>query len=107
MAKYMIRGTYSAEGIQGVMDKGGSARVEAIEKMVSGMGGSMEAFYFGFGADDVYVIIEAPSHEVMIATAGAVKSTGVLRDYETIVLLTPQQVDDAANLEVDYTPPGG
>jgi hypothetical protein len=26
--------------------------------------------------------------------------------YETVVLLTPAQIDDAANLNVDYSPPG-
>ena len=33
MAKYMIKASYSPEGIKGVMAKGGSARAEAIEKL--------------------------------------------------------------------------
>ena len=107
MTRYMIKGTYSPDGIQGVMKSGGTARVDAIDKMVAGLGGSMEAFYFALGEDDVYVIVDAPSIETMLAVAGAVKSTGVLRDYQTVVLVTPEQVDDAMNVEVDYTPPGG
>ena len=39
MAKYMIKASYSPEGIKGVMAKGGSARAEAIEKLASGVGG--------------------------------------------------------------------
>jgi uncharacterized protein with GYD domain len=49
MSKYMIKASYSAEGIKGVMAKGGTAREEAIKQLVSGVVGSMESFYFAFG----------------------------------------------------------
>ena len=107
MSKYMIKASYSPEGMKGVMAKGGTARVDAIEKLVGGVGGSMESFYFAFGNDDVYVIVDAPTPEAMAAVAGTVSSTGVLSDYQTVVLLTADQMDAAANLSVDYTPPGG
>jgi uncharacterized protein with GYD domain len=107
MAKYMIKASYAPAGMKGVMAKGGTARADAIGKLVAGVGGSVESFYFGFGADDVYVIVDAPSHEAMAAVAGTVTGTGVLSSYETVVLLTPAQMDAAAGLPVDYTPPGG
>ena len=43
MSKYLIKASYSPEGMKGVMAKGGSARVDAIEKLVSGVGASMES----------------------------------------------------------------
>ena len=46
MAKYLIKASYSPEGIKGVMAKGGSARAEAIEKLASGVGGSVECVDF-------------------------------------------------------------
>jgi uncharacterized protein with GYD domain len=107
MSKYLIKASYSPEGIKGVMAKGGTARVDAIEKLVAGVGGSMESFYFAFGGDDVFVVVDAPSPEAMAAVAGTVTSTGALSSYETVVLLTAEQVDAAAKLTVDYTPPGG
>jgi uncharacterized protein with GYD domain len=107
MSKYLIKASYSPEGIKGVMAKGGSARVDAIEKLVAGVGGSMESFYFAFGGDDVYVVVDAPSAEAMAAVAGTVTSTGSLSSYETVVLLTAEQIDAASNMAVDYTPPGG
>ena len=107
MSKYLIKASYSPEGIKGVMTKGGTARVDAIEKLVAGVGGSMESFYFAFGGDDVYVVVDAPSPEAMAAVAGTVTSTGALSSYETVVLLTAEQLDAAAKLSVDYTPPGG
>jgi uncharacterized protein with GYD domain len=107
MSKYLIKASYSPEGMKGVMARGGSARVDAIEKLVAGVGGSMESFHFAFGSDDVYIVVDAPSHEAMAAVAGTVTSTGVLSSYETVVLLTADQIDAAANLTVDYAPPGG
>jgi uncharacterized protein with GYD domain len=106
MSKYLIKASYSPEGMKGVMAKGGTARVDAIEKLVAGVGGSLESFYFAFGGDDAYIILDAPSHEAMAAVAGTVTSTGVLSSYETVVLLTADQLDAASKLSVSYTPPG-
>ena len=106
MAKYMIKASYSPDGIKGVMAKGGSARAEAIGKLATGVGGTVESVYFSFGTDDLFAIVDAPSHEAMAAIAGAVGQTGALSKYETVVLLTPAQIDDAANMTIDYTPPG-
>jgi uncharacterized protein with GYD domain len=107
MSKYMIKASYSTDGIKGVMAKGGTARKVAIEKLVTGVGGTMESLYFAFGGDDIYIVVDAPSHEVMAAVAGTVTSTGAVSDYQTTVLLTAEQLDAAADMSVDYRPPGG
>jgi uncharacterized protein with GYD domain len=88
------------------MSKGGSARAEAIEKLASGVGGTVDGVYFSFGSDDLYAIVEAPSHEAMAAIAGTVGQTGALSRYETVVLLTPAQLDEASRMNIDYSPPG-
>jgi uncharacterized protein with GYD domain len=106
MAKYMIKASYSPEGLKGVMAKGGSARAEAIEKLAAGVGGTVDGVYFSFGSEDLYAVVDAPNHEAMAAIAGTVGQTGALSRYETVVLLTPAQIDEAANMTVDYTPPG-
>ena len=106
MPKYLIKASYSTEGIKGVMAKGGNARVDAIKKLASGVGGSLESCYFAFGDDDLYAIVDAPSHEAMAAIAGTVTSTGALSSYQTIVLLTAEEIDAAAKQTIDYSPPG-
>jgi uncharacterized protein with GYD domain len=68
--------------------------------------GSVDGVYFSFGSDDLYAIVDAPGHEAMAAIAGTVGQTGALSKYETVVLLTPTQIDEAANRSVDYSPPG-
>jgi uncharacterized protein with GYD domain len=106
MSRYLIKASYSPEGIKGVLAKGGTARVDAIAKLAAGVGGSLESCYFAFGSHDVYAVVDAPSHEAMAAVAATVTSSGALSDYETVVLLTADQIDAASRLSVDYTPPG-
>ena len=106
MAKYLLKASYSVDGLKGVMKEGGTSRVKAVERALAGVGGSLESFYFAFGGDDVYVIVDVPSQAAAIAMAGAVSTTGAISRYETVVLLTPSEVDEAMNVPVDYAPPG-
>lgn len=106
MAKYLIKASYSADGVKGVMQAGGTSRVKAVERAVAGVGGSLESFYFAFGGDDVYVTVDVPDNTAAMAMAAAVGSTGAIESYETVVLLEPSEVDKAMNVTVDYAPPG-
>lgn len=106
MAKYLLKVSYSVEGMKGVMQAGGTSRVKAVEQAVSGVGGSLESFYFAFGGDDVYVIADVPSHAAAVAMAAAVSTSGAVSNYETVVLLSPSEIDEAMDLTVDYAPPG-
>jgi len=54
MAKYLCIVTYIAEGLKGLMAKGGTARVEAARRFVANASGSVDGFYFALGADDAY-----------------------------------------------------
>lgn len=106
MAKYLLKVSYSADGLRGVMKEGGTNRVRAVEKALSGVGGSLESFYFAFGQDDVYVIVDVPDHTSAMAMAATVGSSGAIDSYETVVLLSPSEVDKAMELTVDYAAPG-
>jgi len=106
VSKYMIKASYSTEGIKGLLSGGGSARQAAIEKLISGVGGSLESCYFAFGTDDIYIVADVPSQAAAVAIAGTVSASGAVSRYETVVLLTPAEVDEAQNIAVDYAPPG-
>jgi uncharacterized protein with GYD domain len=103
--KYLIEGSYSAQGAEGVRSNGGSARRDAVAEMVQGVGGQVESFYFAFGASDVYVTVDAPDNEAAAAVALAVNATDAIA-IKTVVLLTPEEVDAAAERSVAYRPPG-
>jgi uncharacterized protein with GYD domain len=105
MAKYLVVASYTADGIKGIMSKGGSARREAVAKMASGLGGKVESFYFGFGEGDAYVTVELPDNISAAAVGLAVSATG-LASTKTIVLLSPEEIDEAAKIQVGYKAPG-
>lgn len=105
MAKYFFHGSYSVEGIRGVRKEGGTARVEAVEALAASAGGSVESFYFGFGGDDFYIVVNLPDNIRAAAVSTAVAATGAAR-VQTVVLLTPEDVDAAAQTKIDYRAPG-
>ncbi len=106
MGKYLLKVSYTAEGIKGVMKDGGTGRVVSVEKALSGVGGSLESFYFAFGSDDVYVIADVPDNATAMAMAATIGSSGAISSYETVVLLSPAEVDTAMKTSVSYRAPG-
>jgi uncharacterized protein with GYD domain len=107
MAKYLVKASYSAEGIKGVLKEGGSGRAGAVDQLIQSVGGKVEAFYFAFGDNDVYVIADLPDNASAAAVAATASSAGGLSSYETTVLLTPAEIDEAVKKAVSYRPPGG
>jgi uncharacterized protein with GYD domain len=105
MPKYLTIVSYTAEGAKGLLKEGGSARRAAVEKLIESAGGRLEAFYFGFGENDVYSLMDLPDHASAAAVALAATGGGGAR-VKTIVLLTPEEVDQAAKKTVQYRPPG-
>ena len=106
MAKYLISASYSAEGVKGLLADGGTKRREVLENLINGMGGSMESFYYAFGSDDLYVILDLPDHATMTALSLAVAASGSISSVNTTVLITPEEVDEATQKPDNYTPPG-
>jgi uncharacterized protein with GYD domain len=106
MPKYLWQVSYTSEGIKGVLRDGGTGRRAAIQQLTEGFGGKLEAFYYAFGPDDVYVIADLPDQKTATAIGLAVNADGRAQ-VKTVVLLTPEEIDEAAKTSVDYRPPGG
>ena len=64
------------------------------------------SFHLGFGSTDAYVIAEVPDNVTAAAVALTVNASGAAQ-ARTVVLLTPEEVDEAAKKSVSYAPPGG
>jgi uncharacterized protein with GYD domain len=105
MPKYMFKATYTAEGARGIAKEGGTGRRDTIAKLADNSGGKMESFYFAFGQDDAFVTCDLPNNATAAAVALAVNSSGAAT-VTTIVLMTPEEVDEATRTTVDYRPPG-
>jgi uncharacterized protein with GYD domain len=106
MARYLWKVSYTADGVKGVLGEGGTSRRTTIGKLVEGLGGRVESFDFAFGAEDVYVIAELPDNVTAAAIGLTVAGAGAAT-IETVVLITPEEIDEAARKTVDYRPPGG
>ncbi len=105
MAKYLIRASYTPEGAKGVLKGGGSARRKAVEDLLAQVNGKLEAFYFAFGEDDAVIILDLPDEASVAAISLTVTASGGVRT-KTTVLMTPEQIDEAAKKQATYRAPG-
>jgi uncharacterized protein with GYD domain len=105
MPKYMFHGSYTTEGVKGLLKEGGSSRRETIAQLAKSLGGTLEAYYFAFGDDDFYVIVDAPDN-VTAAAASLVGAASGALNVKTTVLMTPEEVDEVAKKTINYRPPG-
>jgi len=102
----MISASYTAEGTKGLIKGGGgTARRAAVQQTMQALEGRIESFYYAFGDDDVYVIVDAPNNVSAAAVSLAVNATGAVRT-KTTVLLTPEEIDQAVKKSVGYRAPG-
>ena len=106
MAKYLIQASYTAEGAKGLLKEGGTKRRATVEAMARAVGGRLEAFYFAFGDRDAILIVDLPDNVAAAALASAVGMSGAVKSYETVALLTAEEMDRAGKMTVDYRPPG-
>lgn len=105
MAKYLFYGSYTQEGFQGLVNEGGSGRVEAARQALGSVGGELEAFYFAFGENDFYITVDLPDHVSTSAISFVGNLSGTF-NIKTVVLLTPEEVDEAVKKSVNFRPPG-
>ena len=105
MAKYLVKVSYTADGVKGLQKDKASGRRAAVAKLVESDGGKLEAFYFAFGADDVVSIVDLPNNAAAAAFSLAVNAAG-LANLSLTPLLTVEEMDAALGKSVSYRAPG-
>ena len=105
MAKYLVKANYTIEGSKGLLKDGGTTRRAVVDKLFKSLGGSLDAFYYAFGETDLYIIADFPDEASVAAASLFVASSGGATCNIT-VLLTPEQIDEAAKKSPTYSPPG-
>jgi uncharacterized protein with GYD domain len=105
MAKFLIQGTYTAEGAKGLMKEGGTGRKAAVQKAIEGLGGKLDSIYYTLGAADVIVICDMPDTLSGLALSLAVNASGAVR-ISTTPILSVEEVDTACKKTVSYRPAG-
>ena len=105
MPRYLWQISYTATGAKGLLSEGGTSRRNAITAMVESVGGHVEVCYYAFGTTDLFVIGDVPD-EVAAASLNLRTSAAGAARSQTVLLLTPEQLDEATRREVAYRPPG-
>jgi uncharacterized protein with GYD domain len=105
MPKYLMEASYTAEGARGLAKEGGSSRRKTVEETVKSLKGSVEAFYYAFGSSDVVLIVDLPDAVTAAAVSLAINQTGSVQ-LKSTVLMSPEEMDQAAKKAVSYRAPG-
>jgi uncharacterized protein with GYD domain len=94
MAKYLAKVSLNADGVRLLRKEKASGRRAAVTKFIEAAGGKVEAFYFAFGQDDVFLILELPENIVAAAVSLVNNSAGNVRATYT-PLMTVEEMDRA------------
>ena len=76
-----------------------------MEQVAESIGASLEAIYYAFGDDDVFLIVDAPDNVSAAAISLLVNASGVVK-VKTTMLMIAEEVDEATKKTVEYRPPG-
>ena len=105
MPKYLIQGSYTAEGLQGLKKDTAAGRRAVVQAAVKALGGKLESFHFSFGKEDVVLIVDLPDNVAAAAIATTASASGSVR-LRTTPLLTVEEADKALTVETKYRPAG-
>ena len=103
MPKYKFDVSYTNEGVNGLLQVGGSHREQAVRELLSSVGGELESFYYAFGGDDAYIIAELPDEVAAGAVSLRISAAGTAA-VKTTVLIEPATMDEIVKRGVDYSP---
>lgn len=105
MTKYLFHANYVGDGIKGLLSEGGSRRRDAAAQAAESVGGSLESFYFAFGKTDVVGVFDMPDNASAAALSLTISASGVV-NVRLKPLMTPEDLDAAAQKTPSYRPPG-
>jgi len=105
MGKYLFQGSYTEQGLKGLLKDGGSGRLKAVDEMFRGLGGKLEIYYWSYGSDDFFIVAELPDSKSAIGGSLLVNATGAVK-VRTTVLITAEELDQACQVTINYRPPG-
>ena len=105
MSKFLMQVSFTRDGIKGLTKDGGTKRRQAAEQFFKSAGGRLETLYFAFGDTDVFAIVDFPNNVSAAATSLAGNGAGQA-NVKAKVLITPEEMDEAAQKSQGLRPPG-
>ena len=104
MPRYLWQVSYTPEGLEGVLKDGCSKRRQVVQQLVESLGGRMELFAYALGNDDAIIVAQLPNN-MSAAAVSIVVNAGGGATIRASVLVTPEEVDQAAAKRAGYEPP--
>lgn len=101
MPKYLIQGSYTSEGLKGLVKDKATGRKAAVQAAMKSVKGKVESFYYAFGPDDVVLIVDAPDNIAIASISLRASSTGLV-NIRTTPLLTIDEVDQALEVAINF-----
>jgi uncharacterized protein with GYD domain len=108
MASYLMFGKYSAEGAKAVVEGGLTARKNAVEQFVTGLG-LKQVGWWGIVEPEWDFVIQVDgtySPEMLAAQGLLTHSSGAFERTQVLTLLETEQVDSARAALRGYQAPG-
>ena len=105
MARYITLARYTPEGAKAVLKESATAREAAIRRLFEASGGKLEAMYWMSGKYNVVTIGDISDDATGAVLQLAVQSAGFAGEFETIPLLSADDVDKARAKATYYKPP--
>ena len=105
MSKYLLKVKLTMNGLKGLLKEGGTARREVVDRSVQSLGGRLESMYWAFGDEYDYVTVDLPNNISAAAMGLVTSATGGVRT-SIVVLLSPDEIDEAVRQKVEYRGPG-
>ena len=107
MSFYLMRFSYTPEAWARLI-KQPEDRREVARAIVEKLGGKLHGFWYSFGQQDGFVLIEAPNNISAAAFSVGISAGGALRSAETTVLLTVEETIEMLGKAqgLPYRPPG-
>jgi uncharacterized protein with GYD domain len=90
--KYMLKATYTAQGMRALKEQGATRRLAALRRALEPQGITIEAMYFTL-AEDSFLIVEAPDLVTVLGLVLSRSGSGDVRS-ETVPLLTAEEMDE-------------
>jgi uncharacterized protein with GYD domain len=108
MGLYLYRFGYTPEAWAALVEKPEDRRTTLAARIFGTFGGQLEGFWYSFGEQDGYALVNLPDTVSAAAASAAVAATGSFRLLETTVLITAEEMIEALGRaqEFAYRKPG-
>lgn len=104
MPRIMLKGRYTAQGLQGAVDEGFCSREQYIRQVAELMDSKVEAIYWSFDDEHFYIVTEVPNLTVAAARTIATNLTGATNVSMTAIF-SSEEMDEAVARLPQYQQP--